>query len=157
MATKLSVLIVTADSAWCDGPGLAGRGFAVRVVGNADVALRSAAAVPTDVILVDFTTPGVDGQTLAWSLREQPRGGRAPLLIMAVRSFGTEATARAPATPGADLSLWRDTPGIAGVIVGVLNRFADFFRALHATESAATTARGPTAYRPRQQVRHLHR
>lgn len=41
-APKLSVLIVTADSAWCDGPGLDGRGFAVQVAGNADVALLSA-------------------------------------------------------------------------------------------------------------------
>ena len=122
-SASLNVLVVTADAAaaWFAGAGLTGRGFAVRVAGGADLALRSAAEVPPDVVLLDFQTPGVDGVALAWALRDQPRADRAPLLVVAVRGFTVGA-----ASPAVDLSLPRHAPSLGGLGAGVLGRFREF-------------------------------
>ena len=135
---SLNVLVVTADAAaaWFAGAGLTGRGFAVRVAGGADLALRSAAEVPPDVVLLDFQTPGVDGVALAWALRDQPRADRAPLLVVAVRGFTVGA-----ASPAVDLSLPRHAPSLGGLVAGVLGRFREFLTPLHfGTSSPAPEA-----------------
>ena len=125
---SLNVLVVTADAdaAWYAGAGLTGRGFAVRVAGGADAALRSAVEVPPDVVLMDFETPGVDGVALAWALRDQPRADRAPLLVVAVRGFAVGA-----ASPAVDLSLPRHAPSLGGLVAGVLGRFREFLTPRH--------------------------
>lgn len=127
-AVSLNVLVVTADAdaAWYAGAGLTGRGFVVRVSGGAGAALRSAAEVPPDVVLMDFETPGVDGVALAWALRDQPRADRAPLLVVAIRGFTVGA-----ASPAIDLSLPRHAPSLGGLVAGVLGRFREFLTPLH--------------------------
>ena len=126
-SASLNVLVVTADAdaAWYAGAGLTGRGFTVRVARGADAALQSAAEVPPDVVLMDFETPGVDGVSLAWALRDQPRDDRAPLLVVAIRGFAVGA-----ASPAVDLSLPRHAPSLGGLVAGVLGRFREFLTPL---------------------------
>ena len=138
---SLNVLVVTADAdaAWYTEAGLTGRGFAVRVAGGAVAALRSAAEVPPDVVLMDFETPGVDGVALAWALRDQPRTDRAPLLVVAVRGFTVGA-----ASPAVDLSLPRHAPSLGGLGAGVLGRFREFLTPLHFGTSSPPPEAGET-------------
>jgi CheY-like chemotaxis protein len=120
--TRLDVLVV-ADDAEATGDtsaALAGRGFEARVVGSAGEALRSAAVDPPDVILMDFTRPGMDGPGLARALRDQTWVEQ-PLLI-AVTARPIPGASRESA--GVDLYLAE--PVDSALLIDVLNRFRDF-------------------------------
>ena len=143
-SASLNVLVVTADAdaAWYAGAGLTGRGFVVRVAGGAGAALRSAAEVPPDVVLMDFETPGVDGVALAWALRDQPRDDRAPLLVVAVRGFAVGAS------PAVDLSLPRHALSLGGLVAGVLGRFREFLTPLHVAVGSPRPEPAAAAWAP---------
>ena len=128
--TRLDVLVVAADDAVGSADvGLAGHGFSVRVAGTAGEALRSAAAGPPDVVLMDFAAPDVDGPALARSLRDQTKGEQ-PLLV-ALTGCGVAAALREPA--GVDLYL--AGPVGSAVLIDVLNRFRDFLANRRQTEN----------------------
>ncbi len=135
----LDVLVVTADSGapWDAEADLAARGFALRRTETAEAALESAAVVPPDVILMDLTTPGVDGPALDRALRSQPRGEKPPLVVVSILGRGTAAADRVPVAVGVELPLGLDGPSAAGVVVGVLSRFREFLAALPSCEDAA--------------------
>jgi CheY-like chemotaxis protein len=123
--TTLDVLVVTDDAARADetGSALDRHGFEARVVGGAGEALRSAATDPPDVVLIDFTRPGLEGPGLARSLRDQTWIEQ-PLLI-AVTARRIPAAPREPA--GIDLYL--EDPVGSAILIDVLNRFRTFLLA----------------------------
>ena len=137
--STLDVLVVTADAGapWDARNGLAARGFAVRRTETAEAALASAAGVPPDVILMDLTTPGVDGPALDRALRGQPRGNKPPLVVVSILGHATAADDRVPVAVGVELPLCLDGPLAAGVVVGVLSRFREFLAALPSCADAA--------------------
>ena len=124
----LDILVVTRDArpAWCSALTPAGRGFAVHFAENAEGAFRSAVDDPPDVILMDYSVPGLDGPGLTRSLRRQPRGERAPLLLVSIKKRGAEADFRASDASFVDVVLCPDDSGIRGMVVGVLDRFGEF-------------------------------
>ena len=136
--TTLEVLVVTAEpgAPWMAGDGLAARGFSLRRTDTAEAALESAAVMPPDVILMDLTTPGVDGPALDRALRSQPRGEKPPLVMVSILGRATATDDRVPVAVGVELPLCLDGPLAAGVVVGVLSRFREFLAALPTCEDA---------------------
>ncbi len=119
--TGLVILVVAADDAAGSADiGLAGHGFSVRRAGTASEALRSAAAGPPDVVLMDFAAPGVDGPALARSRRDQTKGEQ-PLLV-ALTGCGPAAALREPAV----VDLYVAWPVGSALLIDVLNRFHVF-------------------------------
>lgn len=123
---RLKVLVVTANPGSTWYAGLVAGGFTVRVTGSANVALHSTLDGSPDVAVIDFTTPGLDGLALAWSLRDIQRSEKDPLLLVALKANDTDTDRQVSTTAAIDLSLRQDDPGNTGVIVSVLNRFREF-------------------------------
>jgi CheY-like chemotaxis protein/anti-sigma regulatory factor (Ser/Thr protein kinase) len=74
-------------------------GHTVEVAPDAHSAVHAARALRPDVILVDIGLPGVDGFTLAGSLREECEG---PLRLIALTGYGDEACRVRAAAAGFD-------------------------------------------------------
>src|SRR4051812_17304764 len=98
-ARRLSFLVVDdlADAASSTAMLLTLHGHTARVAGTGEEALRSAAAEPPDVVLIDLVMPGMGGYELARRLRTLT-GPR--LLLVAVSGRGTDEDRKRSADAG---------------------------------------------------------
>ena len=138
MVASMHILVVTAvtgSESWTL-PHFAERGFAVRVARSAEEALRSASEAPPDVVLMDISNADLDGAGVVRSLQALPRDGKPPPLLVVIRSTGTDGDRRISAGLVVDLSLGEDCPCVAGVLVGVMNRFCEFLEELRVNREA---------------------
>jgi CheY-like chemotaxis protein len=103
-ARPFSLLVVDdlADAAASTALLLSLHGYAARVAGSGEEALRAVAADPPDVVLIDLLMPGMGGLELARRLRAA--AGRRPFLV-AVSGCGTEEDRQQTAAAGIDLHL----------------------------------------------------
>jgi CheY-like chemotaxis protein len=104
VARPLSFLVVDdlADAAASTAMLLSLHGYAARVAGSGEEALRAVAADPPDVVLIDLVMPGMGGLELARQLRAM--NGRRPFLV-AVSGRGTDEDRQRSAAAGIDLHL----------------------------------------------------
>ena len=81
--TRPKVLIVDDDEGICEFVtwGLTDRGYEVIAAGNGQEALRRAASVQPDAIILDMRMPVMDGYEFARAYRETP-GPHAPIVVM---------------------------------------------------------------------------
>src|SRR5437763_7624311 len=103
-ARPLSLLVVDdlADAAASTALLLSLHGYAARVAGSGEEALRVVEADPPDVVLIDLVMPGMGGYELARQLRA--KAGRRPFLV-AVSGRGTDEDRQQSAASGIDLHL----------------------------------------------------
>jgi CheY-like chemotaxis protein len=101
----LRVLVVEdhADTAASLAMLLRGDGHEVQVATEGETALRTAAAEPPDVALLDIGLPGMDGYEVAEQLQERNTAKR-PLLI-ATTGHGSDEDRRRSQQVGIDLHL----------------------------------------------------
>src|SRR5438067_2887408 len=117
----LSVLAVDddADTARSTAQLLALFGHVARAALGGEEALRSAAADPPDVVLLDIRMPGLDGCELARRLAA--RTTAKPPLVVAVSGCGTDADRERARAAGVHVYLVK--PVDPAVLVGMMGRF----------------------------------
>jgi CheY-like chemotaxis protein len=75
-------------------------GFLTRTADGGEEALRSAAADPPDLILVDLMMPGIDGYQLTAALKKDPQTQNIPIIMLSAMS--DSATRKRALSTGAD-------------------------------------------------------
>jgi len=119
----LSVLVVDGDTNTADSTAkiLELAGFAARVAGSGEEAVRSVAVEPPDAVLFELRLPDMCG----WELARRIEGSVGPRdlqpLLVAVTGVGRDADRRASEAEGIDLHLVK--PVEPAVLVGLLRRF----------------------------------
>jgi CheY-like chemotaxis protein len=147
----LSVLVVDddPDTAGSTAELLALYGHTVRVAAGGDEALRSAAASPPDVVLLDLWMPGMHGCELARRLAG--RTGGQPPVVVALTGCSTDTDRKCAAAAGVHLYMLK--PVDPAVLVGVLARFKDALAA--SSPPTRGTDAAPAATSPRM-LCHAH-
>jgi CheY-like chemotaxis protein len=119
----LTVLVVddSADTVESVAELLTLRHHAVRTALDGESALRSVAADPPDVVLLDIWMPGLDGWAVARLIRERCAGaGKCPLLV-AVTGSGSDAARLRSVEAGFDLHMVK--PVDPAFLLGLMERF----------------------------------
>lgn len=125
----LSVLVVDDDPDTAESTAhlLALFGYAARFALCGEAALRSAAAAPPDVVLLDLRMPDMDGFEVAHRLAA--RGAGKPPLVVAVT--GCEAAADRDRVTAAGFHMYLTKPVEPAFLVGLLRRIRRAIAPVH--------------------------